>query len=169
MNEHLYIGLMSGTSMDGIDAVLVDFTGERTNLLETFELPYPDPLLQDLNSIIDHPDRAGLVRIGELHVRLGREFAAAARRLIEQAGVQPETIAAIGSHGQTVFHSPASPAPFSIQLGDPGTIAALTGVRVVADTRECDYKIVIHVEFLLLLKKTLLFLHARGKCEFLNG
>lgn len=136
-----YIGLMSGTSMDAVDAVLIDLAAPAgasrpTQLIATYTLPLP----ADLHSVL-----AGLAHravtfdeITQLDVVLGRLFAEAANGLLAQTGDSPESIAAIGSHGQTVYHRPQGTYPSSIQLGDPNLIAELTGITTVADFRRRD-------------------------------
>jgi len=138
MTKELYIGLMSGTSMDGIDAALVEIDSTTCNILHTHSDPWPDDLRQQLQQLITHPDQAALAALGSLHYELGRVFANTALGLLGTAGVSPHAVTAIGSHGQTVLHAPNVRAPHSIQLGDPGTIAIETAIPVVADFRNAD-------------------------------
>lgn len=138
MPEPLFIGLMSGTSMDGIDAVLADFSGGVCRLLATAQHPYPPALRARLLAAAAAPDAAGLPEFGALHVLVGREFAAAARAVLAGAGDLAAPVAAVGSHGQTLLHRPDGPAPFTLQAGDPATIAAGLGLTVVADFRGAD-------------------------------
>lgn len=138
MSEKRFIGLMSGTSMDGVDAVLVEFGDQKLEVLQTLSQPYEDSLHQQLSRLIENPDAAGLNIYGDLHIRVARQFAAVTQKLLGSAGISADTVTAIGSHGQTVLHSPSSAHPFSLQLGDPGTLAALTGISVVADFRNSD-------------------------------
>ena len=84
------------------------------------------------------PEQANLGILGNLHHSLGRLFANAALGLLGAAGLPPQAVTAIGSHGQTVLHAPDDHAPYSMQLGDPGTIAIETGIPVVADFRNAD-------------------------------
>jgi len=138
MTKELYIGLMSGTSMDGIDAALVEIDATDCTVVQTHSAPWSDDLLRQLQQIVAQPDHAQLGAVSSLHGEVGRAFANAALHLIEAAGVTPQTVAAIGSHGQTILHSPDDPAPHSVQLGDPGVIAVATGIPVVADFRNAD-------------------------------
>jgi len=138
MTSELYIGLMSGTSMDGIDAALVEIETAACRILHTQFTPWPEDLLKQLQRIVLQPDRAELGKVGPLHQEMGCAFANAALGLLNAAGQSSEAVTAIGSHGQTVLHQPDHRAPFSLQLGDPGTIAARTGIPVVADFRNGD-------------------------------
>jgi len=138
MTKERYIGLMSGTSMDGIDAALVEFNGTTCSIAQTHSGPWPDNLLQRLQQIAMRPDQVTLNAIGSLHHEVGREFANTALALLGAADLPPLSITAIGSHGQTIRHAPDDRAPFSMQLGDPGTIAVETGIPVVADFRNAD-------------------------------
>ena len=138
MTKELYIGLMSGTSMDGIDAALVEIDRNTCHILNTLSVPWPNHLLQSLTRIVKQPDLATLGMVGGLNQELGHAFANAALGLLSAAGVTPQAVTAIGSHGQTVLHAPDGPAPHSLQLGEPGTIAIDTGIPVVADFRNAD-------------------------------
>ena len=132
-----FIGLMSGTSMDGIDAVLVEFNDEQLQLAHGFSLSWPEELKTRLAQLATG-STTSLQEFGQLDILCGRQFAEAACQLMEEAGIESGNISAIGSHGQTVFHHPHSPAPFSLQIGDPSTIAEQTGIAVVADFRRRD-------------------------------
>ncbi|MBN8429221.1 anhydro-N-acetylmuramic acid kinase [Microbulbifer salipaludis] len=139
----LYIGLMSGTSVDCIDAVLVEFSGSGSKLQCKTRAALGHPISQTMREAIlalCAPGPSELDRAGQLDRQLGQEFAAAALALLHEAGIEPGAIRAIGSHGQTVRHRPPGSVstPFSIQLGDPNTIAALTGITTVADFRRRD-------------------------------
>ena len=133
----LYIGLMSGTSMDAIDAALVEFTDHQTQLIDFCKIPIPALLSETLLKTRHRPVDLTLEEYGRLDVQLGKCFAEAALRLIRQAGKE-EDILAIGSHGQTILHQPDGPDPFTLQIGDANTIAALTRITTVADFRGLD-------------------------------
>ena len=128
---------MSGTSADGIDAALVSFA-EKISLIEYQEIPLPVEIQKKLAVMRSKKDTIPLTKIAELDIQLGRLFADASLRLIKLSRINHDDIIAIGSHGQTVFHSPLSPTPFSLQLGDPNTIALETGITTVADFRNMD-------------------------------
>jgi anhydro-N-acetylmuramic acid kinase len=136
--EELYIGLMSGTSMDGVDAALVGFSGEQQmRLLQTCAYPWP-PLLADALRQLAGSATTSLLQFGQLDAQVGDTFAAAVKALLQSAGVTPAEVRAIGSHGQTVFHAPDAHPPFSLQIGDPNRIAQATGITTVADFRRRD-------------------------------
>lgn len=134
----LYIGLISGTSMDAIDAVLLEIGDKGCRLRETHSQPISREALTDLRSIVDHPDHVSLDRLGQLDTRLGRDFAAAAKAVLAAGGRDPKDIRAIGSHGQTIFHAPGGRFPFTMQIADPNIIASETGITTVADFRRRD-------------------------------
>ncbi len=134
-----YIGLMSGTSMDGIDAVLVHFDGrsEQPTLHARSHTPYTDALTQQLSALCQSgTDEA--VRLGQADRAVGRAFAGAVTQLLEQAGITADAVRLIGSHGQTVRHHPDGELGFSLQIGCADTIATLTGIDTVADFRRKD-------------------------------
>lgn len=135
--KRLFIGLMSGTSLDGIDCVIVDLAGDTPALIAADCHALPDNLRHDVLSLCANK-QAPLAELGKLDIELGRCFAEAAAKTLAAAGLVAQEIEAIGSHGQTVFHQPNSAAPFSLQLGDPNTIAERTGITTVADFRRRD-------------------------------
>ena len=131
-----YLGLISGTSMDGIDAALLAFD-EQPRLLAHYSHPLPDHIRRQLYQL-QTPGQDELATAMHLDVELGRLFATAALTLIEQAALRPDQVAAIGSHGQTLRHYPDGPAPTTWQIGDPNIIAEQTGITTVADLRRRD-------------------------------
>ncbi len=137
MEKGLYLGIMSGTSMDGIDASLVEFQAQGCTHVASNSRPWATELQQQLRSIA-HPGENEIERLGVLDIRVAEEFAHCAQTLLQQAGVKPEQVAAIGSHGQTIRHRPDIALPFTLQIGDPNRIAELTGVTTVADFRRRD-------------------------------
>ena len=132
-----YIGLMSGTSMDGIDAVLADCSTPVPQLLEHLNHPWPETLKRRLQLLAGNPD-SSISEYALLDIETGRCFASAVNDLIKKAGVPANRIEATGSHGQTVLHQPEKPVAFSLQIGDPNTIAEHTGITTVADFRRRD-------------------------------
>ncbi|RRQ22434.1 anhydro-N-acetylmuramic acid kinase [Thiohalobacter thiocyanaticus] len=133
-----FIGLMSGTSLDGIDAAVVRFPPGRVELLAARTTPFTRELRSELLALIQATGTDLLDRFGELDHRLGRLFAEAATGVCDQAGLEPGRVAAIGSHGLTVLHRPTGETPFSLQIGDPNLIAERTGITTVADFRRRD-------------------------------
>jgi len=133
-----YIGLISGTSMDGIDAALVSIKGSSLEVLHTHEHEYPSELRQDLSAAKLDTSIRSIDDVGSLHKKVGECFRDAANKLIADASVDASTVAAIGSHGQTIRHEPNADRPFSLQIGDPDIISTGTGVTTVADFRSAD-------------------------------
>jgi anhydro-N-acetylmuramic acid kinase len=134
----LYIGLISGTSMDGVDAALVDLDGHGISLLESSTTPYPDALRHKLGEAIKPDARLSVHEFGTLNVTVGRIFADAALQILVRAKINCDDIVAIGSHGQTLRHSAETDPPYSIQIGDPASIASRTSITTVADFRSLD-------------------------------
>jgi anhydro-N-acetylmuramic acid kinase len=132
-----YIGLMSGTSADGIDAALVDFSQSQPRVVATHYTAYSQPLREKILALCQQGNDE-IQRMGELDVILGKEFAVAANTLLKQQSLTSSDIKAIGSHGQTIRHAPHDPHAFTLQIGDPNTIAANTGITTVADFRRKD-------------------------------
>ena len=134
-----YLGLLSGTSMDGVDACLVDFSDDGTvNLLAHHTTSFPGALLDELRALMQPDAPRAMPRVARIDAWLGEIFADAANALIESSGIARHTITAIGSHGQTLHHAPHGDYPYSLQLGDPHRIAERTGLTVVADFRRRD-------------------------------
>ncbi|MGH8215726.1 MAG: anhydro-N-acetylmuramic acid kinase [Rhodanobacteraceae bacterium] len=132
-----YLGLISGTSADGIDAALVRFA-PTLEVLVARTFPYPDDLQRRVLALARSRAEVTLDDLGHLDVEIGERFAAAASTLLHDAGIAAGGLAAIGSHGQTVCHRPHGPLPFTLQLGDPNVIAERTGIVTVADFRRAD-------------------------------
>ncbi|KAF0802547.1 anhydro-N-acetylmuramic acid kinase [Alcanivorax xiamenensis] len=134
--DGLYIGLMTGTSVDGIDAVLARIGKRDFQLLTHQGFPLPDTLRDDILRLCrGGPDE--IDQAGRLHRRLGDAYAHATRALLARSGHQPDQIHAVGCHGQTVRHRPGDPG-FSVQLGCPDTLAVHTGIPVVSNFRNKD-------------------------------
>ncbi|MGH8152457.1 MAG: anhydro-N-acetylmuramic acid kinase [Rhodanobacteraceae bacterium] len=133
----LYLGLISGTSADGIDAALARFA-PRLEAIAARTFAYPGGLRERILALARHDAAVALTGLGHLDVEIGECFAAAALALLRESGLAAGSIAAIGSHGQTVCHQPRGPHPFSLQLGDPNVIAERTGIATVADFRRGD-------------------------------
>ncbi len=137
-DAHYYIGLMSGTSMDAVDAALVAFGGDEPQVRATHSLPLDGTLIEALRALAGGAAPEEIETLGRLDVELGRLLARAATGLLERAGVSAATVRAIGSHGQTIRHRPGAAPPFTLQIGDPSTVAELTGITTVADFRRRD-------------------------------
>jgi anhydro-N-acetylmuramic acid kinase len=125
---------MSGTSMDGIDAVLLAIEPDGTHVVAAARREWPDALRTRLRHAAEHPEATGLDELGALDVAVGMEFAAAAQAVLATNG----DVRAVGHHGQTIRHRPSGPFPFTMQIGDPNVLAERLGVDVVADFRRRD-------------------------------
>lgn len=146
----LFIGLISGTSADGIDAALLRITpgadGSRrpggsapgVEVLAARTTPYPEPLRATVLRVSQLDAKLDLDEFGALDTAVGEAFAAAALALVAEAGIDIADVRAIGSHGQTLRHRPRPPHRFTLQVGDPNVIAERTGIDVVADFRRRD-------------------------------
>lgn len=136
----LFLGLISGTSTDGIDAAVVRFgnDGHSAELLFGCTYAWPSDLRARLVELGQRGVLLTLDDIGELDARIGRIFAETAGQAIADSGIAKSEIAAIGSHGQTLRHRPQGDHPFTMQLGDPNLIAEHCGIRVIADFRRRD-------------------------------
>lgn len=135
----LCVGLMSGTSLDGIDAALLR-CGDQPELIATLEIPLP-PEIKAAAAELSQPGEQEIERLGILDRLLGEHFAEATLALLDSAGTLPGQVRAIGSHGITLRHRPGSAGhltPFTLQIGDPNTIAERTGITTVADFRRRD-------------------------------
>ena len=133
----LYLGLISGTSADGIDVALCSFDPAPV-LHAAATVRYPDALRQRILDLAQGDGRIALDELGTLDVEIARAFAVAALQLLQQHGLDASAVAALGSHGQTVRHRPDGDAPYTLQLGDPNVIAEATGITTVADFRRRD-------------------------------
>ncbi len=141
------VGLISGTSVDGVDVAIVEIAGHaagaKVRLLAFETIPYPDPVRTELLALYDDQTQA-VARLCSLNVVVGACFADATIAVAERAGIDLARVEIIGSHGQTVWHQPAhDPAwplstPSTLQIGEASVIAARTGAPVMADFRVGD-------------------------------
>ncbi|HGI5215041.1 TPA: anhydro-N-acetylmuramic acid kinase [Providencia alcalifaciens] len=132
-----YIGVMSGTSLDGVDVVLAaindKFVAEQASLSASFPIELKKRILN-----ICQGQETTLSELGKIDRELGTIYANAINQLLQQTGLSPEDIIAIGCHGQTVWHEPDSETPFTMQIGDNNRVAALTGITTIGDFRRRD-------------------------------
>ena len=140
--SELYLGLMSGTSADGIDAALVRFEGEgralRCQLVHGRTFAWDEATRTRLVALGQGADTVSLDALGALDATVALAFADAALALLQDAGVPRGRVRAIGSHGQTIRHRPQADPPFTWQLGDGNVIAERSGIDTVADFRRRD-------------------------------
>jgi anhydro-N-acetylmuramic acid kinase len=134
----LYLGLISGTSADSIDAVLVNFSNDIPQLIASHAHPWSDDLRARMLAVAQGEGSLDLDAFGRLDVEIAHGFADAALRLLELSGTPASKVRAIGSHGQTVRHRPQGDFPFTMQVGDPSVIAERCCIDVVADFRRAD-------------------------------
>ena len=148
-DKKLIIGLMSGTSVDGIDAAIVEITGHgleiEVDLLAFETFPFPSGVPQRILALC-HPDTARVDDICEMNFYIGHLFAEAVKYILQKSGMHANDIALIGSHGQTIHHLPkdadtdssVSHYPSTLQIGEPAVIAHETGIPTIADFRVAD-------------------------------
>ena len=135
MPADLLVGLMSGTSLDGVDAALLAFENERPQCLATHYLPFPDELRREALAL-QEPGSDELRRSLRLANRLADIYAQTTNELLARAAIPATAVRAIGCHGQTLVHAPAD--GYSLQLANPAHLAEQTGITVVADFRSRD-------------------------------
>lgn len=133
-----FIGVMSGTSLDGIDVALTSLAESgRFQLVTAKTFSFPKVLYHKLQSLIIN-QASSLYDLGEIDIALGQLIGFSINQLLEEQQLSANDITAIGSHGQTIFHSPAGEFPFSLQIGDASHIAEITGITTIADFRQRD-------------------------------
>ncbi len=133
----LYLGLISGTSADGIDVALATFD-PQPRLHAALTHAYPEDLRRRILALAQGDGHIALDELGALDVEIAQNFAEAARVLLARESIASRSVAAIGSHGQTVRHRPYAATPYTLQLGDANVIAERTGIVTVADFRRRD-------------------------------
>lgn len=136
-SSEIYIGMMSGTSLDGVDIAIVDFAEQPPQIIHCATWPYEAGLKQRIRDITVS-STTSLSNLCQLDVELGLNYADIVNRTLESCGIAKHTVAAIGNHGQTIQHGPDNDPPFTLQIGDPNVIAAKTGITSVADFRRKD-------------------------------
>lgn len=133
----LYIGAISGTSVDGLDLSIVDITASEIKILHSETVAFPDILKSHLQRLAFNEDDS-IELFGISHAELGTFTGLAIRELIQKNNLEPSSITAIGSHGQTVRHRPDGAIGFSLQIGDANRIAQITEINTIADFRAAD-------------------------------
>lgn len=141
------VGMMSGTSVDGIDAALVEISGESSRphikLLAFENLPFPGPVREEIFKLF-RPENATACRVGYMNFLLGELYAKSALSVIAKAGLSPADVDLIGSHGQTIWHEPnpcgkdGFPIRYTVQIGEGSVIAQRTGITTITDFRVAD-------------------------------
>lgn len=124
--------------MDGVDAVLIEFGANQMSTEAALFAKYPTVISESLRDVIETQRARSLHDLATLNIEVGRHFADVANRLLTQSQTTARDVIAIGSHGQTLRHHPLGETPYSVQLGDPATIAARCGITTIADFRSLD-------------------------------
>ncbi len=143
-SSELYIGLMSGTSVDGIDAALVEIESINSiRVIETEFTPFDDTLRTQINELAQtnwniHSDKLRQCSDTPLHKQLANYYANASLSILTKSNIKATQITAIANHGQTVRHEPNASPAFSLQLGDGQLIANQTGIRTITQFRQAD-------------------------------
>ena len=132
--DGLYLGLISGTSLDGVDAALIERSGPQVRLMQAATTPYPPLLRERIQALAS--GRGDISSLYRCDIEIGNFFAEAANGLLETTSTSRGNVRAIGSHGQTVWHQPRD--HFSVQIGDAARIAQRTGIVTVCDFRRAD-------------------------------
>ena len=135
--SELFIGIMSGTSADSVDTVLLSISKEEIKSLGSYSHPIPDRVKHSIHELVNS-ENLDKESLKVLDINLGEIFAEAVNKLLIQENVSSKAIQAIGSHGQTIKHSPNLPIPFSLQIGNAQLLANLTGITTVSDFRSDD-------------------------------
>jgi anhydro-N-acetylmuramic acid kinase len=139
MTRELFIGLMSGTSLDGVDVALVAFTEQKTQMLHSHFLAYPAALRAQVLAL-QHPTENELENTALIGNALAKIYAEAVNQLLVDAQLSSNQIVAIGCHGQTIRHRPGfeDGIGFTLQIGNAALLSELTGITVISDFRSRD-------------------------------
>ncbi len=138
MANNYYIGVMSGTSMDGIDCVIADFKDQKATIIACESFSYPDSIKAEIQRIYQNNYQSSLYTLGTLDYQLGLSYSNAINQLIEKNAIAKADIRAIGCHGQTICHHTGKEAPFSLQIGNADLIATKTGIQTINNFRQKD-------------------------------
>lgn len=136
-DKELFIGIMSGNSLDGIDIVCVDFSNNQTQLVAQGIYPLSQKLRNNISTLYQ-PGFNNIHLLAQTDIELGHLFADNTNHFIKKNLLKTPHIIAIGSHGQTIRHQPDMPLPYTLQIGDPNIIAEKTGITTIADFRKRD-------------------------------
>lgn len=131
------IGLMSGTSLDGVDAALVEFSGTNVKLLNFITLEYDQKFKEKIFRNLNN-DTAKLSEISSLNFELGYKFKDAIDAVLKGTGLKYEDVDFVASHGQTIWHDPEGKVPSTLQIGEPAVISYLTNIKTISNFRTMD-------------------------------
>ncbi|PJG86169.1 anhydro-N-acetylmuramic acid kinase [Conservatibacter flavescens] len=137
MSTAYYIGIMSGTSLDGVDLALMDFGQSEPRFVTADFVPMPENLRKKLTALL-RTGEVNLQQLGEIDHQLGLLYGDCVNQFLVKQQLPPESIIAIGCHGQTIWHAPQGNFPFTLQIGDMHLLAAKTQITVIADFRRKD-------------------------------
>lgn len=135
-STNLFIGVMSGTSLDGIDIALCSINGDEITTINAKEYSYDETIKEEVLFAISNP--ISLEFIGTLNHKLALMYTQALEEFFRDFNIDPKQVTAIGLHGQTIWHSPDTPYPFSMQLGDGSLVAKRVQIDVINDFRSAD-------------------------------
>jgi anhydro-N-acetylmuramic acid kinase len=137
MSADLYLGIMSGTSLDGIDVAACRFEGKHIDLVAFHSVEWQAALRERIMKFAT-AERVEMVDLVQAHFELAREYAKAIEMIVREANISASQIRAIGLHGQTIRHLSSHPIPATFQLGSGAALATITGIDVVSDFRSAD-------------------------------
>jgi anhydro-N-acetylmuramic acid kinase len=142
MTNEIIVGMMSGTSIDGIDAAAVRFaTEQRLELIDTHFIEFERHLKNSINQLVHSQGQLVPQHYQSVDHQLAQLYAQASLELIEKSGITTKDVVAIANHGQTIRHQPNANPPLSLQLGDAQRIANLTGIQTIGQFRQGDLKV----------------------------
>ncbi|MDG6895559.1 anhydro-N-acetylmuramic acid kinase [Volucribacter amazonae] len=135
--QQYYIGVMSGTSLDGVDLALVDFSHQPALVVATKFMAMPEKIKQKLTALITEP-QITLSQLGEADHLVGHLYADCINQFLAEQQLSANDIVALGCHGQTIWHAPQGDYPFTMQIGDMNIVAINTGIQTIGDFRRKD-------------------------------
>lgn len=167
--SNLYIGIMSGTSCDGINLALTQITNIKKppKIIDHAAENFTADLQQEIHTLINQ-DLHSFLQLGQVDRKLAIVYARAVNNLLAKNKLHPSDIAAIGCHGQTVYHAPTADLPFTMQLGDPNTLAVMTNIDVICDFRRRDIALGGHGAPLVPIFHNIVFKHRLKKRAIIN-
>lgn len=136
MHSPLFIGMMSGTSLDGVDTVIVDFSRHAPKIIASQFVAMPEDLRQALSHLMR--GQTTLAQLGEIEHRLTLLYAEQVNTILQRHKLHATDICAIGCHGQTIWHAPQGQYPFTMQIVDGSLLSAQTGITSITDFRRKD-------------------------------
>jgi len=136
--SNLYIGLMSGTSLDGVDAALVELNKDQSTILEAHTQTFPKGLHDDILKLCTSSNNHEINQLGQLDNRIAESLSQSVKTLLDKSGKTASEIIAIGSHGQTIRHEPEAEHPFTLQIGNPALVSLRTQIDTISDFRRAD-------------------------------